>query len=235
MGDAPGRNPNRAQYTLAAPAGLPARLAAYQRGKMFRAYLDFSGAADADTVLDIGAAADRSYAHSNYFEAWYPHKRKVTAVGVDDAAFLQSAYPGLRFLRADGRNLPFRDGSFDYVHSSAVLEHVGCREYQLRFIREAWRVCRKGLFITTPNRWFPVEFHTLLPLLHWLPAPWFRAVLARTGNEFFASEENLNLLSKRRLNLIAAAAGISDRGTTAVRLFGWPTNLILTGTKQARQ
>jgi SAM-dependent methyltransferase len=234
LGDPLGRSPNRAQYSLAAPAGLPARLAAYQRAKMFRAYLDFSGAGAADTVLDIGATADRSYAHSNYFEAWYPHKMKVTAVGVDDAAFLQSTYPGLRFLRVDGRALPFRDSSFDYVHSSAVLEHVGCREYQLRFIREAWRVCRKGIFITTPNRWFPVEFHTLLPLLHWLPPGWFRAVLVRTGHDFFASEENLNLLSKRRLSLIAAAVGINDRRTTAVRLFGWPTNLILSATKQAR-
>ena len=80
-----------------------------------------------------------------------------------------------------------------------------------------------------------MEFHTLLPLLHWLPPQWFRAVLARTGHDFFASEENLNLLSKRRLNLLAAAAGISDRRTTAVRLFGWPTNLILAGRKQAGQ
>lgn len=155
----------------------------------------------------------------------------MTAVGVDDAAFLQSAYPGLQFLRADGRALPFRDGSFDYVHSSAVLEHVGCREYQLRFLREAWRVCRKGIFITTPNRWFPVEFHTLLPLLHWLPPQWFRAVLARTGHDFFPFEENLNLLSTRRLNLLAAAVGVSGGRTSAVRLFGWPTNLILTGIK----
>jgi hypothetical protein len=23
--------------------------------------------------------------------------------------------------------------------------------------------------VTTPNRWFPLEVHTLLPLVHWLP------------------------------------------------------------------
>jgi hypothetical protein len=234
LGDPPGRGLNRAQYTLIAPAALPARLAAYQRSKMFRAYLGFAGADRADTGLDIGATSDRSFEHSNYFEAWYPHKWKVTAIGIDDAAFLQRSYPGLRFLRADGRNLPFCDGSFDYVHSSAVLEHVGCRENQLQFLREAWRVCRKGIFITTPNRWFPVEFHTLLPILHWLPPRWFRAILAAAGNDFFASEENLNLVSKHSLNLIAAAGGISDRRTAAVTLLGWPTNLIFTGRKQAR-
>jgi len=24
--------------------------------------------------------------------------------------------------------------------------------------------------LTTPNRWFPLELHTRLPLVHWLPA-----------------------------------------------------------------
>ena len=234
MGNPPGRGLNRAQYTLIAPAALPARLAAYQRSKMFGAYLGFAGANRADTVLDIGATSDRSFEHSNYFEAWYPNKQKLTASGVDNAAFLQRSYPGLRFLCADGRNLPFRDGSFDYVHSSAVLEHVGRRENQVQFLREAWRVCRKGIFITTPNRWFPVELHTSLPILHWLPARWFRAILTGTGKGFFATEENLNLLSKRGLKVIAATAGVSNHRTAVVRLLGWPTNLILTGRKQAR-
>ena len=25
------------------------------------------------------------------------------------------------------------------------------------------------MFLTTPNRWFPIEVHTRLPLVHWLP------------------------------------------------------------------
>ena len=25
------------------------------------------------------------------------------------------------------------------------------------------------VFLTTPNRWFPIEVHTRLPLVHWLP------------------------------------------------------------------
>jgi hypothetical protein len=25
------------------------------------------------------------------------------------------------------------------------------------------------VFVTTPNRWFPLEVHTLLPFVHWLP------------------------------------------------------------------
>jgi ubiquinone/menaquinone biosynthesis C-methylase UbiE len=200
---------------------------------MFRAFMDFAAVAPGDTILDIGATSDRLYDHSNYFEAWYQYKRSVTAVGLDDAAFLAQQYPGLRFLRADGRDLPFTDASFDYVHSSAVLEHVGSRECQAQLLREAWRVSRKGIFLTTPNRWFPIEFHTVLPLLHWLPLRFYRAALDRIGKGFFASEDNLNLLSRRALAELVSAAGITNQELGSIALCGWPTNLILTARKPA--
>jgi hypothetical protein len=41
---------------------------------------------------------------------------------------------------------------------------------QQAFVREALRVGRR-VFLTTPNRWFPIELHTRLPLVHWLPKP----------------------------------------------------------------
>ena len=100
-----------------------------------------------------------------------------------------------------------QDKEFDFVHSSAVLEHVGSREKQTIFLSEAWRVARKGIFITTPNRWFPVEFHTVMLLAHWLPPNAFRSICRLRGLDFFASEDNLNLLSARGLRRIASASG----------------------------
>jgi hypothetical protein len=114
-----------AQYNVAKPDSLPVRIAAYQRRRMFDAFLDATGVAQADTILDVGVTSDRTYGHSNYLEAWYPYKNRITAAGIDDAGFLERLYPGLRFIQADGCDLPFADGAFDYVHSSAVLEHVG--------------------------------------------------------------------------------------------------------------
>ena len=221
-----------AQYNLAAPDSLPARIAGQQRRKMFGAFTAFADPDPTDRILDIGVTSDRGYDHSNYFEAWYPDKASVTAIGLDDAAFLMTIYPGVRFIRGDGRALPFADNSFDYVHSSAVLEHVGSRAQQTRLLREAWRVARKGLFVTTPNRWFPVEFHTVLPLLHWLPPQRHRAMLRRLGMEFFACEDNLNLLSRNVLISLASAAGIADPTVDSVALLGWPTNLILSARKR---
>ena len=51
-------------------------------------------------------------------------------------------------------------------------------------------------WLTTPNRWYPVDFHTLLPLLHWLPRPWHRALLRWLGQDFYAQPHNLHLLSR---------------------------------------
>ena len=70
-----------AQYNTAAPDSLPARIAQYQRRKMFRAFMAFAAARPQDTILDLGVTSDRSYDHSNYFAAWYPHKRPSRLLG----------------------------------------------------------------------------------------------------------------------------------------------------------
>lgn len=99
------------------------------------------------------------------------------------------------------------------------------RSEQARCLNELWRVTSKTLFVTTPDRGFPVEFHTVLPLVHWLPAPWFRAFPRRTGRGFFAGEANLNLMG--HADLARAAAAIPAALVDHVRLWGWPSNLLL--------
>lgn len=220
-----------AQYNVAGSDSLPIRIAAYQRRKMFEIFLSALKPGVSDTILDVGVTSDQTYSHSNYLELWYPFKDRITACGLDEASFLETEYPGMRFARADGRNLPFDDSSYDFVHSSAVLEHVGNRPSQTQFIAELSRVARRGIFVTTPNRWFPVEFHTVLPLLHWLPPRLFRAIMRRTGRAFFADEENLNLLGTKDLMKAAIAAGVASPKILFVTLGLWPTNLLLVGKK----
>ncbi len=180
-----------------------------------------------DTILDVGATSDQIYDFSNYLEAWYPHKSRITAVGIDDAKFLQELYPGITFLKADGRDLPFADETFDVVHSSAVLEHVGARENQMQFIRELTQVARRAVFMTTPNRWFPVEVHTVLRFIHWLPASWFRAILRYLGHDMLSREENLNLLTAANVRAMCNEIGVRQRVEVAC-LWGMSSNLLLT-------
>jgi ubiquinone/menaquinone biosynthesis C-methylase UbiE len=216
-----------AQYNLAAADSLPVRVAAYQRRKMYARFLADTGVAAGEEVLDVGATSDRSYQASNYLEAWYPYKDKVTAVGLDDASFLSTQYPGMRFVLADGLDLPFPDQAFDVVHSAAVIEHVGSFARQCAFVQECCRVALRAVFITTPNRWFPVEFHTVLPVVHWLPKPAFRRLMRLTGRGFFAEEGNLNLMTATDLRRAAAGAAGFEHTVSSLRLAGWPSNLLL--------
>ena len=202
--------------------GFATRLSWYARQKMFNLLMALANPSAATTVLDVGVTSDRRE-DCNFFEKLYPHPDKITAVGMEDAAFLEEEYPGLKYVCSDGSSLPFPDKSFDLVVSFAVIEHVGNRQQQKAFVQELCRV-GKTCCITTPNRWYPVEFHTAVPLIHWLPATWFRAILRLLGKHFFAKEENLSLLSEKEvLKMLPADAEVSTRH---FRLLGLISNLL---------
>jgi SAM-dependent methyltransferase len=131
------------------------------------------------TVLDIGVedlgfgeigAPDHGGCGTlNFFEEHYPWPDRITALGQHEGERFGERYPGVAYVQGNALELPFEDGAFDVVFSNAVIEHVGPRDAQRRFVDEALRVAHRA-FITTPNRLFPIEVHTRLPLVHWLPA-----------------------------------------------------------------
>lgn len=133
---------------------------------------------DATTkVLDVGvdevslgeSGGQGGCTTHNLLEERYPWPDRLTALGLHDGTRFRERYPRIAYVQGDACALPFPDASFDVVHSNAVIEHVGGHDRQEAFVREALRVGRR-VFVTTPNRWFPIEVHTKLPLVHWLPA-----------------------------------------------------------------
>jgi 2-polyprenyl-3-methyl-5-hydroxy-6-metoxy-1,4-benzoquinol methylase len=69
----------------------------------------------------------------------------------------------------DARAMPqFGIGQFDVVFSNSVLEHVGNDADQEQMLNEVRRV-GKRFFVQTPNYYFPIEPHFLVPGLHYLP------------------------------------------------------------------
>ena len=149
-----------------------------------------------DLVLDVGVtSAAWSTARGctrveNFLETSYPWPERVVGLSIDSLGGFQAAHPKVRAVRGDGCHLPFRDGAFDVVFSNAVIEHVGDRRRQARFVQECVRVARRGVFVAAPNRWFPYDTHVAFPLVHWLPrAVWRRLV----------SEPALHLLTPARL------------------------------------
>jgi SAM-dependent methyltransferase len=142
------------------------------RERKLQLFLELLGAGPETSVVDVGVtdAPFGGGSSDNFFEALYPWPGRITAVGNTELDRFAAAFPNVRAVRADGRELPFADAEFDVGFSNAVVEHVaGGRDGQCRFVHELCRVARR-VFVTTPNRWFPIEVHTLLPFVHWLPA-----------------------------------------------------------------
>lgn len=183
-------------------------------------------------ILDIGVTADKTFKNSNFFEQLFDYPGQITALSDQNAAWMEGAYPGLRFVRGDALSLPFMDGSFDLVFSSAVLEHVGSQENQFQMISEACRVSRRYVCMVTPNRWHPIEFHTNLPLLHWLPRPMYRSVLKAIHLSEYADPNNLNLCDLSGLATLCRRITSYDVVFTCQRFLFFKSNIILLMTKR---
>jgi SAM-dependent methyltransferase len=225
--DEPVAASNSVYYRHTKSVPLASRISHHIRKKIFRKFLDEFEPAEAMYVLDVGVTSDSMQAESNYFEKMYPYPNRITCVGTEDGSHLTRQYPGLRYEQVvAGQPLPFEDHAFDIVFSNAVLEHVGSRNEQAAFLREIMRV-GKAFFVTTPNRWFPVEHHTGLPLLHFLPASLFRATIRHTRYKYWAAESNLNILTAGGLKrLFPSHVAVA---VETVRFCGFGSNLIAFG------
>jgi SAM-dependent methyltransferase len=150
---------------------VASRVSMRSRERKLQLFLDLLQPGPETTVVDVGVTDAPFGAGStdNFFEALYPWPERITGVGHTELERFAAAFPQVRAVRADGRDLPFRNAEFDVGFSNAVVEHVaGGRDGQRQFVHELCRVSRR-VFVTTPNRRFPLEVHTLLPFVHWLP------------------------------------------------------------------
>jgi SAM-dependent methyltransferase len=154
--------------------GLAARASLWNRKRKLALFLDELRPGPETTIVDVGVGdtgfdTEPGVALShNFFEAMYPWPERITAVSDVPLPNFAQEFPQIAPVTASGTNLPFEDDSFDIAFSNAVLEHVGGPEEQRRFVHELCRVAPK-VFVSTPNRRFPLEVHTLVPFLHWLP------------------------------------------------------------------
>jgi SAM-dependent methyltransferase len=178
------------------------------------------------SIVDIGASDEESD-EANVLEKMHPHTGMITCAGIGTGADILKAYPGIRFQHIEpGSPLPFRDGQFDIAYSNAVLEHVGGPQQRSHFIREAMRVAKAG-FIAVPHRWFPIEHHTGLPLLHFAPS-FFRAILRGTRYAYWTKQENLDFLDAALLRREWPSSTIAPKLVRTGINLGWvSSNLAL--------
>lgn len=95
-------------------------------------------------ILDVGCGL------GNYTKLFSVNNNKVTGIDIIDfrEKRLQKYF---KFIKYNGKKMPFKKESFDFIVSFDVIEHV--RE-DLSFVKEIKRVLKTGghIFIATPNR-----------------------------------------------------------------------------------
>ena len=206
-------------------------LALRARRKVFETFMRECRPIPASRVADFGVSGHRSHPVHYFFEEMYPYRANLTAIAraEEEAGWMPDQFPGLRFLEADLRSIPLPDLFFDCGICNAVVEHAGPHDQQVALVHEVCRVCRKVMF-TTPNRGFPLELHTFLSFLHWLPDSMFRAALRRIGLNHFADVENLNLLDAKSFETLFPA--MRHNQLSHAGLSFCPTNLICISTAE---
>lgn len=213
-------------YKSVPPGSLAERLLLIARDRIFRDFTSHMHPSAEDQILDVGVS-DVINDGANALERSYPHQEKITACGLGAGIEFKAAFPLCRYVQIEpNTRLPFADNSFDVATSNAVLEHVGSHDNQMLFVKELCRVARR-VFITVPNKFFPVEHHTALPLLHYHRGA-FRVACRITGKSEWAQEENLILMTRKRLwRLASPIARHTAVGHTGLMLGPLSSNLYL--------
>jgi hypothetical protein len=215
-------------YQVATPGSLAERLVVRARDAIYRDFLRLTQPTAASTILDVGVS-DVVGEAANVLERKYPHLDRVTAVGLGAAQDFQAAFPQVAYRQiAPGERLPFDDRSFDIATSNAVLEHVGSEGAQAFLVAELARVARVA-FISVPHRFFPVEHHTGIPVLHWTDGS-FAVACAALGKREWAQPAQLILMTRGRLRRLGASFGAIRSvavGTTGIGLGPFSSNLFL--------
>lgn len=189
---------------------------------MYEKFEDLCKPGPLDEVLDLGTTPDETLKDSNYFEKFYPWKNRITICSIENCSNIAKKYGLKGFVQnSPKKRLPFKDKEFDILFCSAVLEHVGSRKNQRFFLEECLRVSNK-IFLTTPNRWFPLEMHSGIPFIHWLPRRWFEKLVFPIREGFWSNINNLNLLDEKDIYRLSKKVRVQY-----IKTFGIKSNIII--------
>lgn len=179
-----------------------------------------------NSICDVGTTEDISNKSSNFLIKSFTSiktKNSITDQLIKDDIFKNKIQASITSnLQPAQVNQLKSDISF----SSATIEHVGCRDNQKKMIENMINLSKKYIIITTPNKFHQIEFHTKLPLLHFLPKIIYKSLLNLVGYSYFAKIENLNLLSVDDLSKILNMFSNIKFKIIKIKLFGFTSNLV---------
>ena len=197
------------------------------RSKFFETFSVYNNYSKYKSVIDIGSTPSIDKEQNTFLEKTKDNQN-VTCLSNQDCRILQKKYKNIKnVIVGDAKNTMLENDSFEIVHSNATIEHVGSFDNQVSFVKEMIRISKESVFIQTPNRHFPLDFHTILPIIHWLPKKNHRKILKFLKLDFYSKEENLNLLTVKELKKICEILNIKKYKILKYKLFFLTSNLML--------
>jgi SAM-dependent methyltransferase len=143
-------------------------------------------------------------------------------VGIDPALDRAKRSPnGVELLPGSSDRLEFLDDSFDVAMLANVYEHI-LPDRRVASFEEIRRVLRpEGVVVgQIPNPYFPIESHSRLPFMGWLPVRLQKAYWRFAPVEW---EHDFYVVTPKHLRRDAAAGGMQ---TAMVRKFNYPPEVI---------
>ena len=181
------------------------------------------------SILDIGSTNDENESSNVIIKKLKIFKefRAISDQKITDS-FLK------KLIKSITENLSereIRNFKSDVVISNATIEHVGSTKNQIKMCKNIIKLSKKYFVIITPNRLHPMEFHTKIPLIHWMPKKLHRKLLKFFGFDFLSKEKNLNLLTKNNLIDFMKILKQKKYYFFHIRFLLFKSNIILIGKK----
>lgn len=153
------------------------------RAELFRAYFELT---EQTRILDLGSEDGSSIAAVVKGTRVSPENVYIADIDADAVERGHLRYGFTPVVIPESGQLPFEDLFFDIVYCSSVIEHVTVPKAEVWKLRSGSEFCRRAqaaqrefakemerlgraYFVQTPNRWFPLESHSWLPFLGYLP------------------------------------------------------------------
>jgi SAM-dependent methyltransferase len=216
---------NKSKVTMKLLSKIAGIISRSNRKKKWELFLNNIKPDAGNKILDAGYTSIEYIGTENFLEKNYPYAENITAIGVESPSEFIKRYPKIKAIQYDGKTFPFLDMEFDICWSNAVLEHVGNKQQQENFIKEAVRVS-KVCFLTTPNKYFPIEVHTYTPFHFLFPKKIFDKYLHLIGKAW-AAGDYMNLLSMTEIKKMIENLNITDYTIIQNKFFFFTMDFII--------
>ena len=209
-------------YAHVPPNSFSERLMISARDRIFSDFMSRMLPSPDHRILDVGVS-DVVNDGANVLERSYPYQENITACGLSDAPDFRAAFPNVDYRRIEpNASLPFEANCFDIAcwSMSTVLKN--------RCYLSASCAASPAVFLSPCRTSFSRSSITPRCRSLTISRTYSKWLARLTSQDDWANDENLILMTRKRLWRIAASWGrTATVGYTGLRLVPFSSNLFL--------